>query len=742
MRNIAAALARSREGDTIIVAAGFYQELNWFPSGQHLELPATGAVYISDSDPNQNDSDQDGIPDGWEAKFGLNPFDNLDAVQTSAVPWAHGLSNVQVYQHPNVLLADNYSTGRDGLPDWWKIKCGLPLKNPSLPADDADHDGYINLHEYESGTSPQIVADHPHGCLPDIAGWWPFDEGIGSQTFSLVGTNLTGTLVGNPPPAWTSGIFSNALEFDGAQNEVVITDSLQLSPTNALSITAWVKTRLNLTSEVAAKWSTHTTTGSYLLSLTNGQVMLELMLDGHYSVVVGAAAELIDMDWHHIAGTYDGTRLQVFLDGECVGAQMASGTVDVVAEPLRLGLMAGQLDDVRLYNLALSASAVAGLSDADLNEDGTPDALEVNMDADVDADGDGYTNLQEYRSATDPHDYYNGVLPVLLLTSGGGQVGITNQILGDRIVCWVGDQNGMILVNAPVWITTSAGLLSTASNGLYSTTIPLRTDQNGKIEVWLQVADSWATTSRITIQAISGTSSTHLSVEARTCSVSEDSDNDHIPDWWMQEHFGHMSSQAYDHSFASDDPDEDGYTNLQEFHAGTDPNNQANIPADLPRDLAGWWRFDDGSGSNAVDSSGNSQIGVLIGNSLPLWKSGVNSNALRFDGIQSGVVVSNSPILNPAKGLTLITWIKTQASTGIIASKWSKNGEKGSFRLRLVSSQAVLELMCDGNYAAVAGQAGVMADSNWHQLVGTYDGTQLVLSIDSKVISFFADHSG
>jgi len=44
-----------------------------------------------------------------EVANGLNPFYN-DAGEPSTNPFAHGLTNLQVYQNQSVLLADNYST--------------------------------------------------------------------------------------------------------------------------------------------------------------------------------------------------------------------------------------------------------------------------------------------------------------------------------------------------------------------------------------------------------------------------------------------------------------------------------------------------------------------------------------------------------------------------------------------------------------------------------------------------------
>ena len=54
-----------------------------------------------------------------------------------------------------------------------------------------------------------------------------------------------------------------------------------------------------------------------------------------------------------------------------------------------------------------------------------------------------------------------------------------------------------------------------------------------------------------------------------------DSDGDGVPDWWMQQYFGHPTGLESDHSRAGDDPDGDGMSNLQEYLAGTNPTNSA-----------------------------------------------------------------------------------------------------------------------------------------------------------------------
>ena len=58
-----------------------------------------------------------------------------------------------------------------------------------------------------------------------------------------------------------------------------------------------------------------------------------------------------------------------------------------------------------------------------------------------------------------------------------------------------------------------------------------------------------------------------------TVNAAVDNDSDGVPDWWTAEHFGHPTGQAGDQSRAGDDADGDGYTNIEEFRAHTDPRD-------------------------------------------------------------------------------------------------------------------------------------------------------------------------
>lgn len=70
----------------------------------------------------------------------------------------------------------------------------------------------------------------------------------------------------------------------------------------------------------------------------------------------------------------------------------------------------------------------------------------------------------------------------------------------------------------------------------------------------------------------------------------------------------------------------------------------------------GYWKFDEGSGDVAGDSSGNENDGTLVNN--PTWVSGLLGQALEFDGVDDYVTIPDSPSLDiNGAGITFMAWI-------------------------------------------------------------------------------------
>ncbi|MBN2132631.1 MAG: LamG domain-containing protein, partial [Sedimentisphaerales bacterium] len=88
----------------------------------------------------------------------------------------------------------------------------------------------------------------------------------------------------------------------------------------------------------------------------------------------------------------------------------------------------------------------------------------------------------------------------------------------------------------------------------------------------------------------------------------------------------------------------------------------------LDPNLVGWWRFDEGSGTVAADSSGNDLHGTLVND--PLWRQdGPRDGCLFFDGADAYVWIAQQDALNPSDGSFTVTfWGYVEATAGTSGS--------------------------------------------------------------------------
>jgi hypothetical protein len=130
-------------------------------------------IYSSSTEPNNNDSDADGLLDGWEVDFSYDPNDtDSDSNGTNDGDEdtdEDGLSNLE--EQDNGTYPNSEDSDGDDMPDGWEVDNSLdPLNDDS--ASDPDNDTYTNLEEYTAGTDPNDDTSFPD---PDTDGDGPPD---------------------------------------------------------------------------------------------------------------------------------------------------------------------------------------------------------------------------------------------------------------------------------------------------------------------------------------------------------------------------------------------------------------------------------------------------------------------------------------------------------------------------------------------------------------------------------------
>lgn len=149
--------------------------------------------------------------------------------------------------------------------------------------------------------------------------------------------------------------------------------------------------------------------------------------------------------------------------------------------------------------------------------------------------------------------------------------------------------------------------------------------------------------------------------------------------------------------------------------------------------LVGWWRFDEGEGNIAEDSSGNENHGTIYD---ATWIDGKYGKAMYFNGINNYVEISADESFNFAKAITVSAWIKRDAALTSDFVIWRKTLPDNHYLcLRYANNKPDFDLHIDETWRFC--QSPYAIDTDWHFLAGTYDAEgdrTLRLYVDGNLV--------
>ena len=223
-----------------------------------------------------------------------------------------------------------------------------------------------------TGTQLNCIYDSSYdGIGWKLLGWWKFDENTGSTVADSSGNGMTGAFAGSPSPTWTTGHSGSALTFTASGEWVNIPyDALQ-DPTANISISLWVKrsgAQNNYATVFTKGWSGGAPTyASYTIDLNpndDGSDVARFFLgySGGFNDVTGIT--VADGVWTHLVGTWEGSEMILYINGEAVDSTYRDGTPIIYdgTSSIEIGSnFIGAVDDVRLYSGALTESQVYNL---------------------------------------------------------------------------------------------------------------------------------------------------------------------------------------------------------------------------------------------------------------------------------------------------------------------------------------------------------------------------------------------
>ncbi len=191
---------------------------------------------------------------------------------------------------------------------------------------------------------------------------------------------LTGLAIVLPQMAFAQGA-GKALNFDGTNDYVDCGNDASLNPTTAITIEAWVKTAESKTARIAEKgdWDGH---GIYQDKWNGWKGAIHIDGGNGYSIKWNKGVPTFNQ-WYHIALTYDGSALRLYVDGvEKNNISPVNGNLRINSRDFTIGsnggaqkFFKGTIDEVCIWNVALTEAQIRETMCKKINSGNLPSGL-------------------------------------------------------------------------------------------------------------------------------------------------------------------------------------------------------------------------------------------------------------------------------------------------------------------------------------------------------------------------------
>jgi hypothetical protein len=295
------------------------------------------------------------------------------------------------------IILDGYQIGFDAANDWFIVtgsKADLYSETYDIDTDrtflripilvaDINWDGNVDLTDLTQFIEVFLECTDPIGqdCQqywnePAMAVYLKLDETSDTVAFDSSIYGKDGTLVNMEDGDWVAvgERPGNALDFDGVDDFVEIVGYEGITGSVARTVAAWIKT--TTTGEIVS-WGTAAAGEKWIV-----RVQDDIGIAGAIRAEVGSgyvvgSTDLRDGGWHHVAaalaaGDTDILDVKLYVDGQAETISDSNGPQQInttSGADVKIGVFStsakyftGQIDDVRIYNRALSAAEIQELA--------------------------------------------------------------------------------------------------------------------------------------------------------------------------------------------------------------------------------------------------------------------------------------------------------------------------------------------------------------------------------------------
>lgn len=209
--------------------------------------------------------------------------------------------------------------------------------------------------------------------LAGLIAWWKLDESEGRTAADSSGNGNNATVQGDPDWRPAGGKIAGAIDLGGDGDFLDVANESAFDFAGEVTVAAWINAEA-----LDKPWQAIVTKGdsAWRIQRNNETDTLEFACSGldlpngnQYGSLLGSRSISLN-EWYHVAGTYDGSKMCLYVDGVLDASQEASGGINVNDALVQIGSNAemgdrfwsGLLDDIRVYNYALSDADIAALA--------------------------------------------------------------------------------------------------------------------------------------------------------------------------------------------------------------------------------------------------------------------------------------------------------------------------------------------------------------------------------------------
>jgi glucose/arabinose dehydrogenase len=556
--------------------------------------------------------------------------------------------------------------------------------------------------------------------IGQIVAAYGFNEGSGTVAADVSGGGNTGTISG---AAWSSGKFGQGLSFDGTNDWVTVNDAAALDLTNAMTLEAWVNpSALSNWRSVILKEAPPNLL-SYGLYANDGvprPALTVRVASGDVSATGTGALPL--NSWTHLAGSYDGATVRLYVNGNEVSTFVANANILASNGPLRIGgnsiwgeYFSGLIDEVRVYRRVLAVSEIQADMNTPIGGGPLPDTTAPTVSITAPANG---AVVSGTTSVTATASDNVGVVGVQFLLDGAN--------LGGE------DTTAPYSVS---WATTGV------SDGSHTLSARAR-DAAGNTGLATNVTVTVSNTPDTTPPTVSITSPSGGATVSNTINVTANAaDNVAVVGVVLLVDGTQVGTEDTVSPYSlpwNTTTSSNGSHTVTVRARDAAGNNTTSSPVTVtvsntpvsPAGLVAAFGFDEGTGTTTTDASGTGNTGTL---SNTAWTAtGRYGKALTFNGSSSWVTVNDASSLDLTTGMTVEAWVNPTTLTGW-RSVVLKEAPGLALSYGLYANDnaphpaATINL---GSDRSVGGTAAVPLNV-WTHLAMTYDGTSLRLFVNA-----------